>query len=76
MGDLEIELKTDPSDGTPGAFVDGKKLTLPASMSGVLIQRIADFVIVRDPESDLYVKWDGLASIFVRVSLLNHQSIK
>jgi len=67
VGDLEIELKSDTADGTPGAFVDDKKLTLPASMSGVLIQRIADFVVVRDPESDLYVKWDGLASIFVRV---------
>ncbi|XP_076806278.1 von Willebrand factor-like [Clavelina lepadiformis] len=67
VGDLVIELKSNPADNTPAAIVDDKKLALPASMSGVLIQRVADFIVVRDPESELYVKWDGLASIFVRV---------
>jgi hypothetical protein len=66
VGDLVIELKQ-TEDGQPGAFVDDAVLALPASMSGVLIQRVADFVVVRDPESELYVKWDGLESIFVRV---------
>ncbi|MEL6805333.1 MAG: VWD domain-containing protein [Bacteroidota bacterium] len=65
VSDLEIELKNE--DGLPGAFVDGQALNLPASMSGVLIQRVADFVVVRDPESDFYVKWDGVESVFVRV---------
>lgn len=70
VGDLVIELKQ-TEDGQPGAFVDDAVLALPASMSGVLIQRVADFVVVRDPESELYVKWDGKESIFVRVSCIN-----
>ncbi|MEL6804592.1 MAG: hypothetical protein AAFO91_12520 [Bacteroidota bacterium] len=68
MGDLEIELKGDARDGVPGAFVDDVALSLPTSVSGVLVQRVADFIVVRDPESDFYVKWDGLESIFIRVS--------
>jgi len=68
---LEIQLKSDPTDGTPGAFVDGSKLALPSSISGVLIQRVADFIVVRDPESELYVKWDGLEAVFVRVRPIN-----
>lgn len=54
----------------PKAFQDNQALSLPTSMSGVLLQRVADFIVVRDPESDFYVKWDGLESIFIRVRVL------
>ena len=70
MSDLVIELKRDSFDEMPKAYVDGQSLGLPSSMSGVLIQQVADFIVVRDPDTDFYVKWDGVDSIFVRVSFL------
>lgn len=67
IGDLVLDLKPHPVNKAPAVFADGEQVILPASMTGVLIQRVADFIIIRDPETDFYLKWDGLDALYIRV---------
>lgn len=68
IGDLVLELKGDPENNDPAVFADDIQVTLPASMTGILMQRVADFIVIRDPQSDFYLKWDGKEAVYIRVS--------
>lgn len=68
IGNSLIVLKTDEKLQEPAAYVHDEKISLPKSLHGVVIQRIADYIIVRESSSDLYVKWDGKESFSIRVS--------
>jgi len=71
-GEDMLTLAVDPETGKPSAFAgdvsNGDKLFLPEFAYGLSIESIADYIIVKSNDGNLYVKWDGQEQVWVTVA--------
>jgi len=67
MNEVYVDIKHN-ENGEPAAFtMSGDELLLPTMTYDLAIQRVSEYIVVRENVNGWYLKWDGAESIFLRM---------
>jgi hypothetical protein len=67
MNEAYVDIKHN-AEGEPAVFgMTGEQLLLPTMIYDLMIQRVSDYIVVRENVNGWYLKWDGAESIFLRM---------